>query len=316
MPLDDSPPRGERIAITSDTDAGPSVDASRSDVVRPESTAGAVKELLVAGHRRVDVARILGVSTSTVSRHAQRLGFPDQRRKPARLDWLTIRTLYEAGASMRECQFEFGFSNGAWDGAVARGDIVPRLDPRRRVASETRLRVHEGLAEGGSLSAIARRLDISKSTVAYHARRLGRTPDARFQRRYDWAAIQTYYDDGHSRPECAEHFGFNLGSWHKAVQRGDITPRSHVMAVDVLLAAGQPRSRGHLKLRLMGAGLKENRCEECGISEWRGRPLSLALHHVNGIRDDNRLENLLFLCPNCHSQTENFSGRNVRRRAA
>lgn len=61
------------------------------------------------------------------------------------------------------------------------------------------------------------------------------------------------------------------------------------MPVEVLLAPGAARSRNHVKLRLFAAGLKENRCEECGISEWRGRPLNAALHHRNGVRDDNRL---------------------------
>jgi predicted RNA-binding Zn-ribbon protein involved in translation (DUF1610 family) len=47
-------------------------------------------------------------------------------------------------------------------------------------------------------------------------------------------------------------------------------------------------------------------CSPCGIREWRGRPLSLHLDHVNGVNNDNRLENLRFLCPNCHSQTESY----------
>ena len=41
----------------------------------------------------------------------------------------------------------------------------------------------------------------------------------------------------------------------------------------------------------------------------------MALHHINGDRLDNRLENLELLCPNCHSQTETFAGRNGHRRA-
>ena len=73
-------------------------------------------------------------------------------------------------------------------------------------------------------------------------------------------------------------------------------------------------SRNNIKQRLIAAGLKQNRCEECGISRWRERPLSLCLHHVNGERHDNRLENLVLLCPNCHSQTPNFGSKNCRRR--
>ena len=50
--------------------------------------------------------------------------------------------------------------------------------------------------------------------------------------------------------------------------------------------------------------------------DWLGKPLSMALHHVNGEGADNRLENLMMLCPNCHSQTENFSGRGRKRAEA
>ncbi|WP_442911560.1 HNH endonuclease [Lachnospira sp.] len=47
----------------------------------------------------------------------------------------------------------------------------------------------------------------------------------------------------------------------------------------------------------------------CGISEWLGNPITIQLHHINGDREDNRLENLIMLCPNCHSQTHNFCKR-------
>ena len=56
------------------------------------------------------------------------------------------------------------------------------------------------------------------------------------------------------------------------------------------------------------------RCVECGnAGEWRGKPLTLQLDHVNGIYDDNRTENLRWLCPNCHSQTATFAGKGKRR---
>jgi 5-methylcytosine-specific restriction endonuclease McrA len=71
-----------------------------------------------------------------------------------------------------------------------------------------------------------------------------------------------------------------------------------------------------LKLRLLSAGLKHGRCEECGLSEWRGKSLSLQLHHINGDRHDHRFENLRLLCPNCHSQTHNFGARNRGRASA
>ena len=67
-----------------------------------------------------------------------------------------------------------------------------------------------------------------------------------------------------------------------------------------------------LKHRLIASGLLRNVCYECGITEWRGRQLALQLDHVNGIGDDHRLENLRLLCPNCHSQTTTYCGRNAR----
>lgn len=52
------------------------------------------------------------------------------------------------------------------------------------------------------------------------------------------------------------------------------------------------------------------RCAICGCTEWQGKTLSLELDHINGINNDNRLENLRFLCPNCHSQTSTYGSRN------
>ena len=57
--------------------------------------------------------------------------------------------------------------------------------------------------------------------------------------------------------------------------------------------------------------IPHDRCWMCGLSEWINGKLTLELDHINGIGNDNRVENLRFLCPNCHSQTDTFRGRNI-----
>lgn len=68
----------------------------------------------------------------------------------------------------------------------------------------------------------------------------------------------------------------------------------------------------HLRERLLDEGVKTHRCECCGLTEWVGNPIPLELHHVNGIRNDQRIENLRLLCPNCHALTENYRGKNKK----
>jgi len=81
-----------------------------------------------------------------------------------------------------------------------------------------------------------------------------------------------------------------------------------------ILVENSNYSRVHLKKRLINEGLKSKKCDSCGIAdEWNGHPLSLQLDHINGINNDNRLENLRILCPNCHSQSLTYGGRNARK---
>jgi hypothetical protein len=73
-------------------------------------------------------------------------------------------------------------------------------------------------------------------------------------------------------------------------------------------------SRGALKRRLFAEGLKQRRCELCGVGElWHERRMSLVLDHVNGVADDNRLENLQIVCPNCAATLDTHCGRNKPR---
>lgn len=63
-----------------------------------------------------------------------------------------------------------------------------------------------------------------------------------------------------------------------------------------------------LKEKLLKENLIENKCAICGITEWQNKPIVLQLHHIDGNPEHNSLENLQLLCPNCHSQTDNYCG--------
>ncbi|HYF27854.1 MAG TPA: HNH endonuclease signature motif containing protein [Baekduia sp.] len=157
---------------------------------------------------------------------------------------------------------------------------------------------------------------MSKSTVAYHVRTLGHPGDQKFRRRYDWAAVQRFYDEGNSITDCQREFGFSRQTWNAARKRGDVMSRPQATPIAELLVLRDVKgNRWNLKRRLIALGLKEDRCELCGLVDWRGQPLPLELHHRNGDPCDDRLENLQIVCPNCHSQTDTWGGKAKRLRA-
>jgi predicted RNA-binding Zn-ribbon protein involved in translation (DUF1610 family) len=73
------------------------------------------------------------------------------------------------------------------------------------------------------------------------------------------------------------------------------------------------KSRSIVRSRLLRDSLMPYMCSDCGLEpKWNNKPLSMVLDHINGVPNDNRLENLRFLCPNCNSQTDTFAGRNKK----
>lgn len=72
-----------------------------------------------------------------------------------------------------------------------------------------------------------------------------------------------------------------------------------------------PENNGtRIRKRLVKLGW-EYKCSCCGLSEWQNKEISLQVDHKNGDNRDNRLVNLRFLCPNCHTQTKTFGARNI-----
>ena len=99
---------------------------------------------------------------------------------------------------------------------------------------------------------------------------------------------------------------FTGQGWKK---KGHPSFEKNSIPLDKFFVKGNIQRPSKIKERLLNNGIKENKCEICGISEWLGNPITIQLHHINGDREDNRLENLIMLCPNCHSQTHNFCKR-------
>lgn len=85
-----------------------------------------------------------------------------------------------------------------------------------------------------------------------------------------------------------------------------------VLLSTILIKESTYENIASLKTRLIKEQVLLPVCVECGLTNhWNGKPLNLQLDHINGIYNDHRIENLRFLCPNCHSQTETFAGRNI-----
>lgn len=86
-------------------------------------------------------------------------------------------------------------------------------------------------------------------------------------------------------------------------------PRPNKSAAEYLFYGSCIHS-SNLKKKLFSEGIKEKKCESCGIVKWMGRAAPLELDHIDGDRFNNAIENLRILCANCHSQTPTNSGRN------
>lgn len=111
----------------------------------------------------------------------------------------------------------------------------------------------------------------------------------------------------------AEEFGLDLPDGSGT---GHATQRVLRPLEEILVESSTYTNNQHLKNRVLNAGLLLNRCF-CGQGpEWNGKSLTLQLDHINGIHNDNRIENLRIICPNCHAQTQTFCKGKKWRQAA
>lgn len=100
---------------------------------------------------------------------------------------------------------------------------------------------------------------------------------------------------------------FTGKAWNQGLRYRILVPAKPLKEV---LQKDSPYQSYRLLKRLVKEGIREHRCECCSNTEWLGQQIKLELHHINGDHNDNRLENLQLLCPNCHAYTDNYRGKN------
>jgi hypothetical protein len=148
--------------------------------------------------------------------------------------------------------------------------------------------------------------------------------------KYNKENIQEAARVSHSLSDMARHFGIKptggtLGWYRKLIERFQIdvshfTGYAHMKgkvssqrksAKEILRKTGKMQHGWKLRRSLLEIGRKDE-CQ-CGqASLWNGKSLILIVDHINGDNTDHRPDNLRILCPNCHSQTDTFAGRNKR----
>lgn len=97
-----------------------------------------------------------------------------------------------------------------------------------------------------------------------------------------------------------EHFG-----------KQNISPNIKYSLEEILIENSPYANISRLKIRLVKENKLKYKCACCGNKgEWLGQELTLQLDHINGVNNDHRIENLRFLCPNCHSITNTYAGKN------
>lgn len=135
--------------------------------------------------------------------------------------------------------------------------------------------------------------------------------------------IESWISDGESNMEIARRLGCARDTLYRAYKVMDInykgnkglkgkkTDVKRKSALDLIISPSVTNARK--RNRLIEDGLKENKCECCGLSEWMGKPIPLELHHKDGNHWNNDLENLQILCANCHMQAHDYNNNKKKK---
>ena len=181
--------------------------------------------------------------------------------------------------------------------------------------------------EGKSISQIAEVMGVAKTPVRYWLKKHGlatRCQSGETNRSWSDSDMREALASSDTVADALRSLGLSLSngnylSVRKFIRRTGVSV-SHMkgqahgyggrpkIPLDDILVENSTYDRTHLKRRLIEGGVLEEECKICGQGvEWNGLRLKMVLDHINGVPDDNRIDNLRLLCPNCNSQQDTFS---------
>lgn len=117
------------------------------------------------------------------------------------------------------------------------------------------------------------------------------------------------------KPETLNNYLIKMGINYQGNQSGKGTnkPKQNKWNLEEYLQNSVNIQSNKIRHKLLEEGIKPHKCENCGLTEWLGNPIPLELHHIDGDRNNNVLENYQLLCPNCHALTDSYRGKNSRK---
>lgn len=137
--------------------------------------------------------------------------------------------------------------------------------------------------------------------------------------------IRTWVSEGLSKKEIAKRLGCDhdtlnrylnhFGIEYKGLQnwaKGRTYKSSHYIPYAEYIQ-GKSVQTNKLRIKLLTEGVKQAVCESCGNDSWQGVPIPLEVHHIDGDKTHNTLDNLQILCPNCHALTSTYRGKNIKK---
>lgn len=192
-------------------------------------------------------------------------------------------------------------------------------------------KVRNLLEEGKSRVEIANLLDCQKSVVNYYANprnweKFKSKQQTQTKRLNFEETILKVLDQATSASNICDligihHTNVNIQRVLKFLEEKGINPKwkeiqsnrkpQGFWTKETIFTENSTYQRSRLKDKLIEFKIKENKCEICGNTHWLEQPIPLQIHHINGINNDNRVENLQILCPNCHALTDNYCGKNI-----